>query len=33
MIKWNPRLFKVASILAAIGAFAVASGAGTRWMT
>jgi hypothetical protein len=32
MIKWTPRLFRVASVLAAIGAFAVASGAGTRWV-
>jgi hypothetical protein len=32
MFKWNPRVFRVATMLAAIGAFAVASGAGTRWV-
>jgi hypothetical protein len=31
MIKWTPRLFRIATMLAAISAFAVAAGAGTRW--
>jgi hypothetical protein len=32
MIKWNARLLRAAGVLSAIAAFAVASGAGTRWM-
>jgi hypothetical protein len=32
MIKWNARMFRIAMALSAIAAFAVASGAGTRWI-
>jgi hypothetical protein len=32
MFKWSPRLFRAATILAAIASFVVASGAGTRWI-
>jgi len=33
MIKWtrNPRALRAALFLAAVGSFAVTSGAGTRW--
>lgn len=31
MIKWNHRVFKIGVTLGAMAAFAVASGAGTRW--
>ena len=31
MIKWNPRVLRVALALAAVASFAVSAGAGTRW--
>jgi hypothetical protein len=31
MIRWNPRILRIAIAVGAFVAFAVASGAGTRW--
>jgi hypothetical protein len=31
MIRWNPRLARVAIVLGALASLAIASGAGTRW--
>jgi hypothetical protein len=31
MIRWNPRMIRIAIVLGAFIAFAIASGAGTRW--
>ena len=31
MIRWNPRFVKIMTVIGAISAFLVASGAGSRW--
>jgi hypothetical protein len=31
MLRWNPRLFRVALALGTIASLAIASGAGARW--